>query len=131
MTKYIFIYNIFTHWFFKKENIMRTLLVSFFLLISLSGCVVVTTPVRRGYEEPHIVVHRPVVVQREVVVYPRPSRIERRVIIEKPRSHQRRPHHHHQHWNVDALKKTKLLWSFSIYLLFPSYIFYMLLPRVD
>lgn len=77
---------------------MRRLLLSIFLLISLSGCVIVTTPVRRSaYEEPHIVVHRPVVIQREVIVYPRPVRIERRVIIEKPRSHRRDRHNHHSH----------------------------------
>ena len=96
MTNNNFIYNENISLIFTKENIMRKILLGILLLVSLSGCVVVTTHARRNvYEETGIVVHRPIVIERQVITRSRPVIVERQIIIQQPQRHQRHHHHHH------------------------------------
>lgn len=59
---------------------MRILVLAILFATSLSGCVVVSQ--RPYYSEPVVVYRAPVVVQREVMFYPR---------------YKEQRHHHHRH----------------------------------
>jgi len=80
---------------------MRRLLLAIFILIHLSGCVVVMTPMRRPmYEDSYIVVRQPVVRQTEVIYQRRPIVIERQIIVPAPYWHNHHRHnrsHDHRH----------------------------------
>lgn len=124
-----------------KESVMRRLLLAIFILIHLSGCVVVMTPMRRPmYEDSYTVVRQPVVIQREVVYPRRPVVVERHIIIQSPQRYYRhRHHHHHNHrhhrWITTMMQKDqKYLVFFLIKYITsnsPSYVFYTPLLKVD